>query len=512
MMHRREWIIRESGSAGKIVGRGILLVASLLSLTLAANAQETSGVTPSTSAGSVIKGKAPVAKKLLTVRFPRPKSFTLSNGLAVYVLEDHRMPAVRLRLMMRAGSLYEPKPGVAETTAAMLTEGTEKRSYLQLAEVTADMGASLFASAGADTATISASGLSETTDTLIGLMAEVLMHPSFPSDRLDRIKYQQASQVAQRRSNPAALTADLSARVYYGGTPYSLPSPKAAEIEALTTADLTAFHAARYRPNGALLGVSGDVDLNHLKKSLEAALADWKPGAQTVDLPAADFKPHETTRIYLVDRPNSAQTVLQFGNLSVRQNDPDYIPLVVANRILGGGSSGRLFQNIREQKGYTYGAYSNLPAGRWPAVWGASASVRTPVTEPAVREFFREFDRLQDESVPAEELEQAKRSIIGSFAGTLENPDGILGRTLELVQNGMPLDYWDTYPAHIQAVTAEDVQRVARKYLGKDRIQLIAVGERAQIEEGLKKFGPVEEVDASELGGVGGGRGGGRRR
>ncbi|MCW3055115.1 MAG: Peptidase inactive domain protein, partial [Chthonomonadales bacterium] len=199
------------------------------------------------------------------------------------------------------------------------------------------------------------------------------------------------------------------------------------------------------------------------------------------------------------DRPGSAQTVLQFGNLSVRQNDPDYIALTVANRILGGGSSGRLFQNIREQKGYTYGAYSNLSAGQWPGLWGASASVRTPVTEPATREFFREFDRLQDEPVAASDLERAKRSIVGSFASTLESPEAILTRTLDLVQNDLPLDYWDTYPARIQAVTAEDIQRVARKYMGKNRIQLIAVGERSQIEEGLKKFGPVEIVNAAAL-------------
>jgi predicted Zn-dependent peptidase len=137
--------------------------------------------------------------------------------------------------------------------------------------------------------------------------------------------------------------------------------------------------------------------------------------------------------------------------------------------------------------------------------------VRTPVTEPATREFFREFDRLQQEPVPAEELERAKRSIVGGFARTLESPDGILSRTLELVQNGLPMDYWDTYPSRIQAVTAADVQRVARQYLGKNRIQLISEGERSQIEEGLKKFGPVEIVDAAHPGGGGGAGRRGRR-
>jgi zinc protease len=479
-----------------VSGVSALLFGALVSTV--ARAQETTGVAPNTG-GAVIKGKAPVAKDLLNVRLPKPKMFKLSNGVAVYVLEDHRLPAVHMQISMHAGTLFEPKPAVAETTAAMLNEGTRTRDYLKFAEYTADMGATVNARAGADTATISIAGLSESTDALIALMTDVLLHPAFPTDRLERLKFQQKSQIAQRRTNPAGLAADLAAKVYYGGTPYARASPTAAAITSLTTADLTSFHDAFYKPNGAILGVSGDVDVKSLHKKLEAALADWKPGTETAMLPKATFTPHEKTQIYLVDRPGSAQTVLQFGNLSVRQNDPDYIALTVANRILGGGSSGRLFQNIREQKGYTYGAYSTLSAGQWPGLWGASASVRTPVTEPATREFFREFDRLQDEPVAPSDLERAKRSIVGAFASTLESPEAILTRTLDLVQNDLPLDYWDTYPARIQAVTPEDVQRVARKYLGKNRVQLIAVGERSQIEEGLKKFGPVEIVDAAAL-------------
>ncbi len=473
------------------------LVFSALLPTLASS-QETKGIAPNTG-GAVIKGKAPVARELLSVRLPKPKMFKLSNGVAVYVLEDHKLPAIHMQLSMHAGTLFEPKPAVAETTAAMLTEGTQTRDYLKLAEYTEDMGASLSSRSGADTATISVAGLSESTDALIALMTDVLLHPAFPAARLERLKFQQKSAIAQRRTNPAGLAADLAAKVYYGGTPYARASPTAAAITALTPADLKSFHNAFYKPNGAILGISGDVDLKTLHKKLEAALADWKPGTETATLPKATFTPHEKTQIYLVDRPGSAQTVLQFGNLSVRQNDPDYIALTVANRILGGGSSGRLFQNIREQKGYTYGAYSNLSAGQWPGLWGASASVRTPVTEPATREFFREFDRLQDEEVAPSDLERAKRSIVGAFASTLESPEAILTRTLDLVVNDLPLDYWDTYPAKIQAVTPADIQRVARKYMGKNRIQLIAVGERSQIEEGLKKFGPVEIVDAAAL-------------
>ena len=485
-----------------------MLAAVLLPMALLAShagAQDTGGVSTSTS-GAVIKGKAPVAKDLLTIRFPKPKSFTLTNGVTVYVLEDHRFPAVHMRLSMRAGALYEPRPGVAEMTAAMMTEGTTTRTSMQLAEETSNIGANVNVGSAADTSTVSVSGLSETTDTLINVMADVLEHPTFPSDRLDRLKFQQTSQVAQRRTNPTGLASEEANKVYYGVTPYERHPAKGPEVDAITREDLVAFHSAYYIPNGAIMGVTGDVSVKTLKGKLETAFAAWKPGPKTTELPQATFTPKEKTRIYLIDRPSSAQTVLQFGNLAVKQNDQDYIPLVVANRVLGGGSSGRLFQNIRERKGYTYGAYSTLGAGKWPGIWGASASVRTEVTTPATAEFFNEFNRLQDELVPVAELDNAKRSIIGSFAGTLESPEAILARTLDLVENGLPMDYWDYYPAHIQAVTPADVLRVARKYLGKGRIQLIAVGERSKIEEGLKQFGPIEIVDATQLVGAGGGR------
>jgi predicted Zn-dependent peptidase len=465
-------------------------------------AQDTPGVNSQPGAGTVIKGKAPVAKELLKVKFPKPKSFKLKNGVTVYVLEDHRVPAVRFSLQMHAGSLYETKRGVAGMTASMLTEGTESKNYLQLAEATESIGANLDARGGTDTAVLSASGLTESTDTLIALMADVLEHPTFPADRLDRAKFQRKSMLAQRRTNPGMLLGDLSARVFYGDTPLGRESPNAEQINAITRDDLVRFHNACFRPNDAIMGVTGDVDTKSLQKKLDAAFAGWTASARTPDLALGDFRPKTATRVYLIDRPGSAQTVLQFGNLSVRRNDPDYPALVVANRILGGGSAGRLFQNIRERKGYTYGAYSSLSADHWPGIWGASASVRTEVTEPAVGEFFREFNRLQDEPVPERELADAKRSIVGSFARTLESPEGILGRTLELVQNGLPMNYWDTYPKRIEAVTPADIQRVARKYLGKSRMQLLAVGEAKRIEAGLTKYGPVEKVDPDKIGGI----------
>jgi hypothetical protein len=485
---------------------------SILSLSFAlvslGLAQDSGGVSTDSTSGAVIKGKAPVAKEILKVKLPKPKSFTLKNGVMVYIIEDHRTPAIRLSLQLRAGSIYEEKTGVANSTASMLTEGTKAHTYDQIVEMSENDGINVSATSGLDITTLSASGLSTNTDKIIGLMSEVLLQPTFPADRINRNRGGFGGVGGGGRgggggNTPAGMISELSNHIFYGGTKYERATPpRGADRMTPKPEDLQAFYQEYYRPNGAILGVTGDVDVKSLQAKLEKAFADWTPGTSTHELPKAEFPAKQKNHIFLIDRPGSAQTVLQFGALSVSQTDPDFIALTVANRILGGGSSGRLFQNIRERKGYTYGAYSSLAASRFPAVWGANASVRTEVTEPATGEFFFEFKRLQDQLVSEDELNRVKRSIIGGFALTLESSDGILSRATDLVQNGLPATYWDTYPAKIQAVTAKDVQRVARKYLGGTNIQLFVVGERKKIEAGLAKYGTVEIVDPTKISSV----------
>jgi predicted Zn-dependent peptidase len=460
-------------------------------------AQETPGAAPPpVGKGTILKGRAPVARELLQVRFPRPQSFTLPNGLRIFVLADHRLPVVQCSLTLAAGTLFDSRPGIATLTAAMLNEGTRTRTAQQIAQEAEDLGIALGAAAGSERATLSARGLSEFTDTLLALLADVLLNPSFPPDRLARVQSQERARLTRQRTDPNSLATQMAARVLYGDTPYARESPTPAEVAAIQRQDLVVFHERCYRPNGAILGITGDVEPKAVVQELRTLLASWKAGPREPELPQAPFARKGATRIFLIDRPGSAQTVLSFRNIAISRADTDYVPLTVANQILGGGASGRLFANLREDKGYTYGAYSALVTPRWPGTWGAGASVQTPVTAPAVKEFFGEFRRLVNEPVTAAELERAKRAIVGSFARTLESPEDILQRALELVENGLPLDYWDAFPAKVQAVSAADVQRVARRYLGENQVQLIVVGERAKIEAGLKPYGPVEIYDA----------------
>jgi predicted Zn-dependent peptidase len=201
--------------------------------------------------------------------------------------------------------------------------------------------------------------------------------------------------------------------------------------------------------------------------------------------------------MYLVDRPGSVQTTLTLGNIAIDRRSEDFVAMVVMNHLLGGGPAGRLFLNLREEKGYTYGAYSGFTAIEYPGPWSAGADVRTEVTEGAITEFLNEIRRIRDERVSRSELAATKRSVVANFALALEQPARVLGFALTRKFYNLPEDYWDTYPAKVEAITAEDVQRVARKYLNPEALQVVAVGDAGKLKAVLEKFGPVEVFDSS---------------
>ena len=267
-------------------------------------------------------------------------------------------------------------------------------------------------------------------------------------------------------------------------------------LAALTQESLIGWHRERYAPQNALLAIAGDVHVQELLPQLEKRFAGWQQNGLKESWPP---NPAAATsrKIYLVHRQNSVQTSLSLGNIAIDRRSPDYIPMVVMNHILGGGSSGRLFLNLREEKGYTYGIYSDFSARRYPGPWRAGGNMRTEVTGGALVEFFNEIVRIRDQTVPPSELEDSKRALAARFALSLEQPTTILGLAVSRVQFRLPSDYWDTYPDKIMAVTAEDVQRVARKYLDPETMQIVAVGDASKLQSVLETYGPVEVYDSS---------------
>jgi zinc protease len=267
-----------------------------------------------------------------------------------------------------------------------------------------------------------------------------------------------------------------------------------ASIEAITPEAMKKWHDERLAPQNTILGVVGDITAAEITPRLKTAFASWKKTDYKPVQPP-DAPPNPELHVSIVNRPGSVQTNIVLGNVAIGRRSPDYFAMVVMNQVLGGGSTARLFNNLREDKGYTYGAYSSFSAGMLPGAWQASSEVRTGVTEGAMREFFNELKRIRDEKVPAGELEEKKRSVVAGFALSLESPATLLNYAITRKDYNLPADYWDTYPAKISAVTADDVQRVAQKYLTLNNIQIVAVGDVTNIQPILEKYGKVTVYD-----------------
>ncbi len=446
------------------------------------------------------KNRAPVSKTPLRVKLPKPFETTLENGLTVMILEDHRAPTVSVEFDIDgAGTLYEPKetPGLANVTAQMMREGTKQRTSRQLAEATDGAGASVFAAAGfgSESATVSGSGLSDNFDEWFAMTVQVLLEPSFPADEWKRLNQRLATQLFQQRTQPAFLANERFSRAVYGDHPAAVVSATADSLKAITPEAMTAWHKERFVPQNTTLAIVGDVRPAEVLPKIKQALAAWKKTDLKI-APVAAPTQSAAKKIHLVNRAGSVQTTIALGNLSIDRRDPDYPAFVVMNRILGGGATGRLFLNLREEKGYTYGVYSSFQARRFRGPWRAGGDVRTEVTEGAMTEFIKELTRMRDEKIPATELDENKRAIVAGFALSLEQPARLLAYATERREYGLPANYWETYPDQILKVTAEDIQRVAKKYLSLDNLQVVAVGDAKKIKEALEKFGPVEVFGA----------------
>jgi len=480
---------------------------------LAAFAQEPAPQTPESLKGVVQKKLAPVSKEILRVKLPRATDRKLKCGLPAMVIESHRSPSVELDLLLPATSLMDPAglPGVAAATAALMREGTQKYNSQQIAEKLAQMGATLSLGGGgggprgggrrgggpggAQVTRLVASAPTENLDELLELVGQVLLHPTFPQDELDKWKAQQRSQLLQMRATPAFLGAERLRQALYGGDARAIDNPTIESLDKIQRQDLIDFYKAYYRPGNSLLGVAGDISPDAAVAKLEKHIGAWESGtAKRPELPLNG--PLADKKIHLVDRPNSVQTQLILANRAIGRTDPDYIACMVMNRVLGQGPSARLFRNIREEKGFTYGVSSSFAATRFNNHFIASSSVRTEVTGPAIDAFLDEFRAIREKPVPAEELDNVKRAIVAGFALSLESVNGVLSQRMQAREYGLPDDYWDTYPEKVMAVTAADVQRVARKYVPLDNVQLIAVGDASKIAAMLSKYGPLEKYDA----------------
>jgi predicted Zn-dependent peptidase len=341
---------------------------------------------------------------------------------------------------------------------------------------------------------LTVSSLPEHLERVMDIAADVLLNPTFPEEEFARYKQRTRAGLIQQRSSPDFLLAETSGKVMYGDHPASRISVSLEALDKVTRADLVAFHQAKYVPDHAAIAISGDISMAEARKIVDAKLGAWKranaPVPETVD-PKAPAAP----QVHFVARPNSVQTNLAVAAPGITRTSKDYDVLSVMNKIIGGGPTGRLFISLREDKGYTYGAYSGLTAGLYRGDWSASTNVRTEVTEPALRDLMAEITRLRDEKVAAEEFEAAKRSMVAAFALGLESPGQVLNYHVTRWRYKLPADYWDTQPQRIMAVTAEQVQAAAKQYLDPAKLQIVAVGDASKVAEILATHGVLVKYD-----------------
>ncbi len=453
---------------------------------------------PLGAAAEVDRTHPPEAAPATMASFPDYRSVTLPNGLKVFVIESPREPTVTFRLLFRAGDTFDgAKPGLAGMVADLLNRGTARRDAGQFAQETDLLGASVEAGTGPDSLELSASGLALDLPAILDLFADAALHPVFPAEELEKLRRQDISGLAQERQSPATLASRLAGQLVFGaGNPYAA-YPTEASLNSIQRNDLVRFHHDFFAPDNATLAIVGDVKADDVLPLIEKAFGAWEPAFLVHDqlgvsaLPAPPAGP----LVHLVDRPGSVQSTIVIAGRGMRRDNPDAAEFGVANSILGGGFSGRLFQNLRERHGFTYGASSSMDMDRLVGMFTADTQVRNAVTLPAIQEMLREINRLRDEPAPEPELAMQRQYLTGNYLLSLESPL----RTAERVQNidlySLPADYYKTYTRRISETPASRVQELAGKYLDPRQMSIIVVGEASEVLPALKQLGPVQVYD-----------------
>lgn len=424
-------------------------------------------------------GPAPV------IQLGEPERFTLNNGLTVLIVENNKLPRAAVSLSLDNSPIAEGElAGVSAMTAALLGKGSATIDKDSFNEEIDFMGATInFGSQSA-----SASSLSRYFGRVLELMADAALHPNFTQEEFDKEKDILLDGIKSVEKSVTTAARRVENLLAYGKDhPYGEYVSKES-VERVKLADVDAFYKRYFLPNNAYLVIVGDVDAGDLKKQVKKLFGKWKKKNLSTD-PIPDVTNVSTTQIDFVNMPNAVQTEVTVQNtVSLRKKDADYFPLLIANGILGGGGEARLFLNLREDKGYTYGSYSSMGNNKYTASrFRASASVRNAVVDSAVVELLYEIDRMKKEVVSEEELNRAKAKYVGSFVRAVEQPSTVAAYALEIETEGLPDDFYTTYLESVNNVTKEDIQRVAQKYFLVDQARIVVTGKASEVLDNLEK-------------------------
>lgn len=440
--------------------------------------------------------RPPVLGAPPTLRVPPITTRQLSNGLKIVVVEQHELPLADVILQIRNGGEADPAGhmGTAALASALLTEGTTTRAALEIADQAAFLGVRVGAASGWEQSTVSLHTPTAQLDSAMALFADIALRPAFPVPDLERVRKVRLTSLQQLRDRGPAIADRAYAAALYGEQhPYGRPlAGTEASVAAITRAELQTFYDTYYRPNNATLLVVGDVKPDDVERRAQALFGAWARR----DVPApmnAMANAAKATTLVLIDKPGAPQSSFRLGGIGAPRSTKDYFALQVLNTILGGSFSSRLMQNLRETKGYTYGAGSGFSMRRLAGPFTASAEIVSAKSDSALIEFMKELRAIRD-TVPNGELARAKRYLQLGLPEDFETTGSIAGQMLPLITYGIPLDTYDSAVEKIGAVTQADVQRVARQYVDPDRLTIVIVGDRKTIEPGLRALRPGEFI------------------
>ncbi|QYF96028.1 insulinase family protein [Massilia sp. PAMC28688] len=425
-----------------------------------------------------------------TITLPKATSFKLANGLTVIHHHNPALPLVAAELVVKAGASANPAaiPGLASFTASMLDEGTATRSAPQISDELAQLGAELSAGSGAENSLVSLHALKRNFARAFELMADVVLHPAFPEAEVERQRASRLADLAQVEEDAAAVANRMAAAALYGRQhPFGFGAlGTEAAIKATTRSQMADFWQQHYLPNNAALVIAGDLTQEEALAMAQARFGAWKSGP----VQAPSLPPPQTTGAgaVVVHKDDASQTALQVTLLGASRASDDYAALEVMNAALGGLFTSRINTSLREEKGYSYGVYSQFDYRRTPGPFDIAGSVRTSATGASVAEIFKQVKAIRDEPLPAAELETARNAQVLSLPGHFETNEGIGASFAGLFAFDLPLDYYATLAGKYAAVTAQQVQDVARRYLKPEKLIVVAVGDRKKIEPQLRKL------------------------
>jgi len=419
----------------------------------------------------------------------------LSNGLQVNTIVADQLPVVYATLVMRSGAESDPTklPGLSGLVAQMLKEGTTKRSGAKVAEEIEFLGADLWASSDEENTYVGVRALTDQFDRVMGILAEVAGTPAFNAAELAKLKRRELDRLALSEREPSYIARRTFYRQLYGKHPYGTVDTNPQAVKRVRRQDLVRWHREHFVGKNAFLVIAGDVDPDRVEEAAQKTLGSWKAGKRAV--PTYTEPPRPTDRhILVVDRPGSVQSVIYLGNLAIARANREWIPLVVANQVLGGSAASRLFMDLREKRSLTYGAYSAISGRVEIGPFVAYASVRTEVTNEALGAFFEHLERIKQEPAEPEELLNAKRYLSDSFPLKVDTPGKLSELVVELRTFGLPDDYWDRYRQSIRNTSASEAQYAARNYVRPKDALVVIVGQAADFAQSLQQFGPVTVV------------------